>query len=317
MSFSRPVSMKAMRIVRSFAPPLRFAALAALLAGVLLAAPPGGLVAPPWLGRRGYDYTRDLVKFGPRPPGTKAHERMEAFILDRLRRDGAVIESDRFTASTPRGALPEHNIIAKFGPEKGSILIVASHYDTKFLPHFVGADDGGSSTGLLLALADVLAGQKNLKSLKSPIWLVFLDGEEAVNKQWSDADSVYGSRHLADKFRASGLVPRIRALILLDMIGNKGVSIERDTNSTLWLQQFVAAAARRLGYSASFFHNSGAIDDDHQQFLRVGIPSVDLIDLTYKYWHTPQDTMDKLSPTSFQIVGAVTLETLAMLEAQS
>ena len=314
MSFSRPVSMKAMRIVRSFAPPLRIAALAALLAAFLLAAPPDRLAAPPWLGRRGYDYTRDLVKFGPRPPGTKAHERMEAFILDRLRRDGAVIESDRFTASTPRGALPEHNIIAKFGPEKGSILIVASHYDTKFLPRFVGADDGGSSTGLLLALADVLAGRKDLRS---PIWLVFLDGEEAIHKQWSDADSVYGSRHLADKFQASGLVPRIRALILLDMIGNKGVSVERDTNSTLWLQQFVASAAHRLGYSASFFGNSGAIADDHQQFLRVGIPSVDLIDLTYKYWHTPQDTMDKLSPNSFQIVGAGTLETLAMLEAQS
>lgn len=303
-----------MRIVSSFAPPLRIAALTALLTAALFAVPAGGLAAPSWLGRRGYDYTRDLVAFGPRPPGSKAHERMETFILDHLRRDGAVIESDRFTASTPRGALPEHNIIAKFGPEKGGILIVASHYDTKFLPHFVGADDGGSSTGLLLALADVLAGRKNLRS---PIWLVFLDGEEAVHKQWSDADSVYGSRHLADKFSASGLVPRIRALILLDMIGNKGVSIERDTNSTVWLQQFVASAAHRLGYSASFFRISNAIDDDHQQFLRVGIPSVDLIDLTYKYWHTPQDTMDKLSPSSFQIVGAVTLETLAMLEAQS
>lgn len=270
------------------------------------------LRAPAWLGQRGYEYTRDLVALGPRPPGSEAHRRMETFILDRLRRDGAEIESDRFTAATPRGPLPEHNIIAKFGPKAGGIWIVASHYDTKFLPRFVGADDGGSSTGLLLALADVLKEQPP----KSPIWLVFLDGEEAVNKQWTDSDSRYGSRHLAQKFAAEGLIPRIRGLILLDMIGNKGVQLERDTNSTPWLQDFVASAARRLGYSAWVFQISGAIDDDHQAFLQVGIPSVDLIDLTYKYWHTPQDTMDKLSPRSFQIVGAVTLETLALLEAQ-
>lgn len=281
------------------------------------------LEAPAWLGQRSYDYTRALVAFGPRPPGSSAHARAEAFILDHLRRDGAAIESDRFTASTPRGPLPEHNIIAKFGLQTGaaggrgaandSIFLVAGHYDTKFLAHFVGADDGGSSAGLLLALADALSHQP----LKAQVWLLFLDGEEAVNKEWSDADSVYGSRHLADKFAAAGLVPRMRALLLVDMIGNKGVSVERDTNSTPWLQDFVATAARRLGYSQSFFRTAGAIDDDHQQFLRIGIPSVDLIDLTYRYWHTPQDTMDKLSPQSMQVVGAVVLETLRMLEAQS
>lgn len=282
-------------------------------------APAGVPAAAPTLGRRAYDYTRDVVAFGQRTPGSPGHARAERFILDHLAADAAVVKRDPYTAHTPRGAFAEENLIAKFGPTTGpdarrDIIIFCGHYDTKFLPHFVGADDGGSSTGLLLALADSLRGRR----LKAPIWIAFLDGEEAVNREWSDNDDhTYGSRHWANELQAEGIAPDVRALILVDMIGDRGVAIQRDTNSTAWLEEFVGAAARRLGYASHFFATSMAIDDDHQPFLAVGIPCVDIIDLSYRFWHTPQDTLDKLSPESFQIVGAVVLKTAQMLRAQS
>ncbi|MGH9534254.1 MAG: M28 family peptidase [Terriglobales bacterium] len=293
--------------------------LAWLLAGALPLA--AASAAVPFSGRAAYRYTAAVVAFGPRPPGTAAHRRTVAYILAQLRRDGARIVPDHFVAHTPRGPFHEVNIIAKFGPRQGQILMLAGHYDTKFEPfRFVGANDGGSSTGLLLEAGAVLAKQPP----SAPVWLLFLDGEEAVN-HWTATDSVYGSRQLAAQFQHEGLVPRIHALILVDMIGDQHLDVLRETNSTAWLNSFVAAAARRLGYSRYFFQQQGAIEDDHLPFLHVGIPAVDLIDFTYgpnnnatpgPYWHTAQDTMDKLSPHSFTVVGRVVMETLRMLEAQ-
>lgn len=274
-----------------------------------------------WSGRGAYQYTRAVVNFGPRPPGSAAHRRMNAYILAQLRRDHARIVQDRFTAQTQKGELPEDNIIAKFGPARGQILVLCGHYDTKFEPfRFVGANDGGSSTGFLLEAAAVLARHP----MKLPVWLVFLDGEEDV-VHWSATDGTYGSRQLAAQWQKQGLAPRIHALILLDMIGDKKLDIARETYSTAWLNDFVASAAHKLGYQRYFFKNQQAIEDDHQPFLGAGIPSVDLIDTTYgpsnrntfgRYWHSPQDTMDKLSSRSFRIVGRVVIETLRLLARQ-
>ncbi len=287
-------------------------------------APAGGRrdLVEAFSGQQAYAYTRAVVDFGPRPPGTAAHRKMEAYILARLRADGAAIELDRFTASTPVGRLPMVNIIAKFPAAAAGrpLLMVAGHYDTKRLPHFVGANDGGSSTGMLLELAQVLAHHR----LSDPVWLLFLDGEEAL-RHWTASDSVYGSRQLAAKFQQEGLAPRIRALILVDMIGDKQLDIPRDTYSTGWVNDFVESAARQLGYSRYFFQTKTATEDDHQPFLHAGIPAVDLIDTTYgpsnrnvfgRWWHTPQDTMDKLSPNSFTIVGRTVLKTLQLLAQQ-
>lgn len=294
--------------------------MAFLLAGALpLAAAPAQRVR--FSGRAAYRYTAAVVAFGPRPPGSAAHRRTEAYILAQLRRDGARIWQDRYVAHTPIGPFHEENIIAQFGPRQGQILMLAGHYDTKFEHfRFVGANDGGSSTGLLLEAGAVLAKDPP----KAPVWLLFLDGEEAV-KHWTATDSVYGSRHLAVQLQKEGMVPRIHALILVDMIGDKDLDVARETNSTAWLNSFVAAAARKLGYSRYFFRQSMGVEDDHIPFLKVGIPAVDLIDFTYgpnnsvtpgPYWHTAQDTMNKLSAHSLKVVGRVVMETLRMLEAQ-
>lgn len=308
---------------RSAALPLAFWVfwLAAALPLAAQASAVPGTPAAAFSGQAAYRYTAAVVAFGPRPPGTAAHQRTEQYIVAQLRQDGARIVQDRFIAHTPRGPFHEDNIIAKFGPRKGQILVVTGHYDTKFEPfRFVGANDGGSSTGLLLEAGAVLAKHP----LPAPVWLVFLDGEEAV-KTWTATDSTYGSRQLAAQFQHDGLVPRIHALILVDMIGDKDLDVLRETNSTAWLNSFVAAAARRVGYSRYFFQQQGAIEDDHIPFLKVGIPSVDLIDFTYgpnnsatpgPYWHTVKDTMDKLSAHSLQVVGSVVMETLQMLAAQ-
>jgi Zn-dependent M28 family amino/carboxypeptidase len=268
-------------------------------------------------GQQALQYAAQIVAFGQRTPGSPGHHKAEEFILKHLKQDNAQIDSDSFTATTPKGPLPMRNIIAKFGTGNDHILLVTGHYDTKFLHNFVGANDGGSSTALLLALADSLARTPP----KTPVWLVFFDGEEAV-REWTDTDSTYGSRHLAQKFQNERLIPKIRALLLVDMIGDRDLDIARDENSTPWLIDFVSSAAQQVGDSDYFFKQSMAISDDHEPFTKIGVPSIDLIDFTFgpnntnRWWHTPQDTLDKLSAHSLQVVGDVVLKTLQLLQQQ-
>jgi glutaminyl-peptide cyclotransferase len=209
------------------------------------------------------------------------------------------------------------NIIAKFPGTKDGIIVIAGHYDTNYplrSSGYVGANDGGSSTAILLEFANQLRGRKRDSY---SVWLVWTDGEEAV-KQWSAQDSLYGTRHLAAKWQADGTLKKIKAFLLEDMIGDADLDIQRDTNSTAWLEDMLYDAATRLGYQSHFFKASGAIEDDHLPFVQRGVPSADIIDLDYGYnnvfHHTPQDTIDKLSPKSLQIVGDVTLETVWMLD---
>lgn len=260
-------------------------------------------------------YIREIVAFGPRPIGSAAHKKVEDYILAHLK--GITVEDDAFEADTPEGKLPVRNIIAKFPGTRNGIIVIAGHYDTNYPlrnTNYVGANDGGSSSALLLELANQLRGKKREGY---NVWLVWTDGEEAI-KQWSPTDSLYGTRHLAQRWQSDGTLKKIRAFLLVDMIGDADLNIERDENSAPWLQDLIYQAATRLGYQSHFFARSIFVEDDHLPFVRAGVPSVDLIDLDYGYGgvfhHTPQDTLDKLSPKSLQIVGDVILEAIRLLD---
>ncbi len=262
-------------------------------------------------GTAALDLTRQTVAFGPRPPGSPAILKLRAFILSRLRLDKCEVSEDAFTAKTPNGPIAMRNIIARFPGASGRAVVFTGHYDTKWMPniHFVGADDGGSSTGFLLEMAHALAGRPR----KDDVWLVFLDGEEAFG-QWSDTDGIYGSRHLAQRWAAEGKLARIKALINVDMIGDRDLGILREANSTPWLVRLIWSTAGELGLGSHFLNEGGPVEDDHMPFLRAGVSAIDLIDFDYSYWHTEEDTMDKLSAGSFQIVGTVLMRVLEKLE---
>jgi Zn-dependent M28 family amino/carboxypeptidase len=275
--------------------------------------PPAAASAPRVDAQRAMRYVREVVGFGPRPPGSRGHKRLEAYLRAQLKRDE--LEEDAFTASTPAGDLPMRNFIAKFPGTKDGVIVIASHYDTNLpLKNFVGANDSGSSTGLLLELAHHLRGKKRDGY---SVWLVWLDGEEAI-REWSPTDSLYGSRRLAARWQEDGTLRKLKAFILLDMIGDKELNIDRDQNSTPWLLDLVGQAAARLNYQSYFFQRSVDIMDDHIPFARAGVPVADLIDFEYGYnnvfLHTPDDTLDKLSPRSLEVVGNVVLETVRLLD---
>jgi Zn-dependent M28 family amino/carboxypeptidase len=276
-------------------------------------------------GDRAMQYVKDIVKFGPRPLGSAAHKKVEDYIDAHLK--GDQVEDDVFTADTPEGKFAVHNIVVKYPGTKDGIILIASHYDTNYplrKTSFVGANDGGSSSGLLLELANHLRGkQRDGYS----VWLVWDDAEEAMKPDGSgglpnempfEQDSLYGITHLVEKWQGDGTLKKVKALILADMIGDADLNVDRDTHSTPWLQEVVREAATRLGYQSHFFGRDLEVSDDHLPFLKRGVSAVDLIDFTYgyndAYWHTTQDTVDKLSPRSLQIVGNVILETIRILD---
>jgi Zn-dependent M28 family amino/carboxypeptidase len=267
-------------------------------------------------GNHAMQYVKEIVAIGSRPPGSPGHAKVEQYILSKLK--GVDVEQDKFTAQTPIGKFPINNIIAKFPGRKDGIIVVAGHYDTNYpLPKaYVGANDGGSSTALLLALADQFRG-KELDGYS--VWLVWTDGEEAFVK-WTDSDSLYGTKHLAQKWQQDGTAKKVKAFILVDMIGDADLDIQEETNSTPWLSELVYQAATNLGYQSHFYQFKAGIEDDHLPFLRIGVPAVDIIDLDYGYnnvfHHTVQDTLDKLSPQSLAISGDVVLEAIRLVDAR-
>ena len=270
-------------------------------------------------GTSALEFTRRAVAFGPRPPGSAANHALQNYILAELGKDGCEIVEDTFTAKTPQGAIAMKNILARFpGKPSGSgvsrrAIAITGHFDTKFFPgrKFVGASDGGSSTGLLLELARVLAHQPRVDD----VYLAFLDGEEAFG-EWSDTDSLYGSRHLAERWGRDGTLRRLKGLINVDMIGDKNLDIPQETNGNAALNKLIWQTASDLGYKAFFINQQISEEDDHIPFIRAGAPAVDLIDIDYPPWHTDADTMDKLSAQSMEIVGTVVYEVIQRLERQ-
>jgi Iap family predicted aminopeptidase len=268
-------------------------------------------------GQRAYQNLKDFVALGPRPLGSSGHAKAEQFILSHL--DGAQIEQDRFNVQTAAGPFAMDNIVAKFPGKKDGVIVLAGHYDTNYPlrnTSFVGANDGGSNVGLMLELASQL---RSHPPEGYSIWLLFTDGEEAT-VSWTDADSVYGSKHLAKKWSQDGTAARIKAFLLLDMIGDKDLHLEHDTNSTPWLREVVVRAGQRLGQQTHFSSRDNEISDDHIPFREVGIPVVDIIDLDYGfdnlYHHTTQDTADKCSAESLQVVADVVMETIRALNTR-
>ncbi len=273
--------------------------------------------APTIDAARALQYTKEVVALGPRPIGSAGHKKLEQYILGHLK--GDQVEDDAFTAETVEGKFPVRNILAKFPGNKDGIIVIAGHYDTVYplrKTAFVGANDGGSSTAILLEIANQLRGKRRDGS---SVWLVWTDAEEAV-REWSDTDSLYGTRHLATKWQQDGTIRKIKAFLLADMIGDADLNIERETNSTPWLEDLVYDAATRLGYQSHFFARTLDIQDDHLPFVKLGVPCADIIDLDYGYGnvfhHSVQDTMDKLSPKSMQIAGDVILQTAWMVDAR-
>jgi glutaminyl-peptide cyclotransferase len=264
-------------------------------------------------GSEAFAFTRQAVALGPRPDGSPAIAKLRAMIKQQLGLRGCELISDRFTAQTPDGPVPMENIIAKFPGLSGRAIAVSGHYDTKKMANFVGANDGGSSTGALLELAAALQGRRR----EDDIYLVFFDGEEAFH-EWTDTDSLYGSRHLAAKWTADGTNGRLKALINVDMMGDKNLRLTWDTNSAASVRKLVWDIADSLGYSGAFPRQGSAIVDDHMPFINAGVRAVDLIDFDSQstFWHTPQDTLDKLDPHSFEVIGNVVMKSIEQLEQQ-
>jgi Zn-dependent M28 family amino/carboxypeptidase len=259
--------------------------------------------------------TKHVVEFGERPPGSDALARARTWIVSQLKPLGGQIVLDSFTAQTPVGPVAMANIIVKFPGTSGKAVVLTGHYDTARLPmvHFVGANDAGSSTGFLIEFARVAAAMKH----PDDIYVVFFDGEEALVR-WTDTDSLYGSRHLAAKWGADGTLSKIKALINIDMIGDRNLDLADDGYSSQSLRASVWQIAAKLGDAKYFRHDEGGIDDDHKPFVDSGVNAIDIIDLDYgpnnSYWHTAQDTMDKIGAHSFQVVGDVVVELVTQLE---
>lgn len=319
-----------MRIARQF---VRFTILCLLVCAPLGRAPfaAGGQTAAAqsvaFDGAAAYAQVAKLVSFGPHPPDTDAIRKVQAYIRGQLASFGCAVDADDFHAQTPIGSLAMQNIVAKIPGSGPGIILLLTHYDTLRLDGFVGAEDAGSSTGLMLEAARTLC--RPAKGAAKPahaVWIAFLDGEEAqvvVNgqAQWTDADSVYGSRELAARMAVSGDLKRVRAVLLADMIGQYDLHILREQNSTKWLKDLVWSTAARLGYRDIFLPQETAISDDHDPFLRRGVPAVDIIDFDdYERpggpWHTTRDTLDKVSANSLTMVGRVILESVAELQAR-
>lgn len=264
-------------------------------------------------GKAAFDHVAKMVSFGPRPAGSQAIAQTQDYILSQLQSFGCMVETDAFTASTPAGPVAMKNILVKIPGERPEIILLGTHYDTLKLDNFVGADDAGSSTGLMLELARLLCAKHG----RYAVWIAFFDGEEAV-QQWSNTDSRYGSKEMAAKLAISGDLKKVRAFLLADIVGGKTARIPREADSTKELSQLVYTTAKRLGYGQLFVDEDKGAADDHDSFLSRNVPSVDVIGdfINNGYWHTPQDNMEQISAKTLGEVGHVFLETVKALQAK-
>jgi hypothetical protein len=260
-------------------------------------------------GERALDEVRQQVEIGPRPSGSEGAEKARQHIESTLRRLGWMVERQTFEDRTPAGPRSFTNLIARFPGGSADELaasqryIVASHYDTKRFTffRFVGANDGGSSTGALLELARVAPVSR---PFARRLELVFFDGEEALV-------GLHGSRRYAADLRDTGRAKQFRFGILWDMIGDKDLTVTLPSDSPKALVTAIFDSATKLGARQHFTYFHSPILDDHVPVNRIArIPMIDLIDFDFKPWHTAQDTPDKLSAASLQTIGQVTIDAL-------
>ena len=264
-------------------------------------------------GSRAYEHLRQVVSFGPRPSGSAALERTRNYIIDQLKAVGISVVQQAFDAQTPLGKIHMVNLIATIPGARRERIAITGHYDTKLFSEFrfVGANDGGSSTAFLLEMARVLKARRNGYAME----LIFFDGEESTG-EWAGTDHTYGSQYYVDAARKAGTLASLKALILVDMIGDRSQRFTRESRSTRWLTDEVWSTAKRLGYGSVFAEEMTPIEDDHLPFLNAGVPATDIIDLDYAAWHTPYDTLDQTSARSLEIVGTVIVNALSPIETR-
>jgi len=274
-------------------------------AGSLRAAPPK--ICDEFSGEKAFAHVQRLVDFGPRPAGSKSVEKSREYIENELRRSGWQVTRQAFSGDTPRGKIQFVNLVAQFpghGKAASRSFLLCSHYDTKIFDtiRFVGANDGGSSTGLLLELARVIGQHPDLAR---KIELVFFDGEEAC-EQFSETDGLYGSRYFARQLQSGG-AKQFRGGLLFDMVGDRSLGITLPNDSPADMARDIFAAAEALKLRNYFTYLGRDLIDDHAPLNAIGIPTLDIIDFDFPWWHTADDTMDKISAQSLQTVGSVTL----------
>jgi glutaminyl-peptide cyclotransferase len=274
-----------------------------------------GTVAPAFDSARAWEHLRKQVSFGPRPSGTPAIVETRRYIIEQLKSAGIESREQMFIGMTPLGEVSMANVIATIPGKRKERIAIASHFDTKLFREFkfVGANDGASSTAALLELGRVLKARQNAGQNEFTIELLFLDGEEA-RLEWRGLDNTYGSRHYVEAAQKDKSLATLKALVLLDMIGDRDLTVRRDANSTPWLVDLIWRAAARLGHSRTFSNELTTIEDDHLPFLRAGVPAVDIIDLDNPTWHTQQDTLEFVTARSLQTVGDVVLAALPDIE---
>jgi Zn-dependent M28 family amino/carboxypeptidase len=267
-------------------------------------------------GNRAYEHLRQVVGIGPRTPGSAGAQATREYIRKQLETAGVAVTEQAFDADTPIGRLRMVNVMARIPGTSPDRVVFGGHYDTKIFRdfRFVGANDAGSSTAFLIEWARVLKARKNPFTVE----IVFFDGEEATHPtEWVDPDNRYGSRHYVEAARRDKTLSSLRAMILVDMIGDRDLQIKREAYSTPWLTDAIWLAAKRLEHGDVFLDSAEAIEDDHVPFLKAGLPAVNIIDgpgSYYPYWHTAADTLDKVSARSLQVVGDVLLEALPAIE---
>jgi hypothetical protein len=271
-------------------------------------------------GERAFEHVRRQVEFGPRPAGSAELARARDYITGELKSYGLNVTLDEFQPETPEGRKKMVNITAELPGESPEVIMLSSHYDTKPFKEFrfVGANDGGSSTGALLELARTVAGRGKPRFT---YWFAFFDGEEAFCREWDECknsgspDNTYGSRRYVEELKKKNELGRIKAMILLDMIGYNHLEIPRDDMSTTWINDIIWQTARDTGYGATFIEQSEMVEDDHVPFMQAGVECVDLIQLGgYPHWHMAEDTLDKVSAKSLKAVGEVVLSSLPRIE---
>jgi Peptidase family M28 len=277
---------------------------------------------PAFDGQRAFAHVSRMVEMGPRPAGSQELARTRQYIVGELQSYGLKVTIDEFKAKTPVGERALVNVTAELPGQSPDVIIIASHYDTKLYKEFrfVGANDGGSSTGALLELARALSKEKPRLTYR----FVFFDGEEAFCKGWDECgkpdapDNTYGSRRYVARLKEQQQLNSVRAMILLDMMGYKNLHLRRDDMGTRWLADVIWQTAREVGHGDVFIEGfEGVGGDDHEPFLRAGIEAVDIIQLNdYPHWHTAEDTLDKISPRSLQAVGDTLVASLPRIEQQ-
>lgn len=275
----------------------------------------------PFDGKRAFTTLKKVLEFGPRPASSPSLNSLRDYIRRELQAAGLTVEEHAFQAQTPLGPMPMTNLWGIVQGDKPGIILLSNHYETKLFSdfRFVGANDAGSTTAWMLEMARVLGGTRKGRT----VWLCFMDGEEAF-VEWSARDSLYGSRALVNHLREQGRLEHLKAMVNVDMIGDRYLGIKQDRQAPQWLSDAVWKTAQRLAYGMYFLPFAGSTQDDHVPFREAGVPALNVIDFVYgrtetehhMNWHTERDTLERVGAGSLQVVGDVLYHALPEIDGR-